>query len=90
MTAVIESSQNVTDSSLYLDGIPHDRFAALRAQPGIAWHPYGDDDSAGFWAVTRHRDIKEVSKNAETYSPPRSAIQISGILKPMLSRPAAR
>lgn len=56
---------NVTDSHLYLDGIPHERFRALRAEPGIAWHPYNDD---GFWAVTRHADIKEVSKNADVYS----------------------
>lgn len=56
---------NVTEGSLYLEGIPHDRFAALRAQPGIAWHPYGPD---GFWAVTRHGDVKEVSKNPDLYS----------------------
>ena len=61
---------NVTDSDLYLQGIPHDRFAELRAQPGIAWHPYGDpdDERAGFWAVTRHSDVKTVSKNPEIYS----------------------
>lgn len=56
---------NVTDGELYLRGIPHDRFAELRARPGIAWHPYGDD---GFWAVTRHVDIKQVSKNADIFS----------------------
>jgi len=59
------ADMNVTDSHLYLDGIPHERFRALRAEPGIAWHPYNDD---GFWAVTRHADIKEVSKNADVYS----------------------
>jgi cytochrome P450 len=68
MKTVVEAAPNVTDSNLYLNGIPHRRFAALRAQPGIAWHPYGDDDSAGFWAVTRHGDVKEVSKNAEVFS----------------------
>lgn len=56
---------NVTDSSLYVQGIPHDRFASLRAQPGIAWHPYEGD---GFWAVTRHRDVKYVSKNPDLFS----------------------
>jgi cytochrome P450 len=62
---VTQDPLNVTDSSLYLNGVPNARFAALRAQPGIAWHPYGGD---GFWAVTRHADIKEVSKNPEVYS----------------------
>lgn len=56
---------NVTESKLYLTGIPHERFSALRRQPGIAWHPYED---SGFWAVTRHGDVKEVSKNAAVYS----------------------
>jgi len=61
---------NVTDAHLYLNGIPHERFRALRAEPGIAWHAHGDpdDDKAGFWAVTRHADIKEVSKNPDVYS----------------------
>lgn len=59
------TSPNVTDPSLYLDGIPHDRFAELRAQPGIAWHDY---DDGGFWAVGRHADVKVVSKNADIYS----------------------
>jgi cholest-4-en-3-one 26-monooxygenase len=68
-SAVTDQPVNVTDSSLYLDGIPHDRFTALRAQPGIAWHPYGDGgDSTGFWAVTRHAEVKAVSKNADIYS----------------------
>lgn len=56
---------NVTDAQLYLDGIPHDRFAELRAMPGVAWHPYGDD---GFWAVTRHADVRHVSRNPEVFS----------------------
>jgi len=56
---------NVTDASLYLDGIPHERFTLLRGQPGIAWHPFAED---GFWAVTRHADVKEVSKNPDIYS----------------------
>ncbi len=56
---------NVTDAPLYLDGIPHERFAALRAMPGVAWHPYGDD---GFWAVTRHADVRHVSRNPEIFS----------------------
>ncbi len=56
---------NVTDASLYLNGIPYDRFEQMRNTPGLVWHPYGDD---GFWAVTRHSEIKEVSKNSEVFS----------------------
>jgi len=59
------TSPNVTDASLYLDGIPHERFAEMRATPGLMWHEYED---GGFWAVTRHADVKTVSKNAAIFS----------------------
>ena len=61
---------DVTTPSLYLDGIPHDRFAELREQPGLVWHPYDDERSSkpGFWAVTRHADVKEVSRLPEIFS----------------------
>ena len=56
---------NVTDDELYLNGIPHDRFAEMRATPGLLWHPYRD---GGFWAVTRHADVRHVSRNPEIFS----------------------
>ena len=56
---------DVTSSSVYADGVPYDTFAEMRATPGLVWHPYGDD---GFWAVTRHADIREVSRAPEIYS----------------------
>ena len=58
---------DVTTADLYLDGIPHERFAAMRQTPGLVWHPY-DGKGGGFWAVTRHADVKEVSKAPEIYS----------------------
>ncbi|MDE0115685.1 MAG: hypothetical protein OXT07_03575 [bacterium] len=36
---------NVTEPSLYLEGIPHDRFTQLRSIPGLAWHPYLEQTS---------------------------------------------
>ena len=55
----------VTAPGLYLDGIPHDRFAAMRATPGLTWHRY---DKSGFWAVTRHGDVRAVSRHPEVFS----------------------
>ena len=55
----------VTDPALYLEGIPHERFAAMRARPGLVWHPY---EGGGFWAVTRHADVREVSRTAQVFS----------------------
>ena len=56
---------DVTTPSLYLDGVPHDRFTAMREIPGIVWHPY---ESSGFWAVTRYDDVRTVSVTPEVYS----------------------
>ncbi len=59
------TSPNITDADLYLDGIPYDRFAEMRSTPGLVWHEYHD---GGFWAVTRHADVKVVSKNGSIFS----------------------
>lgn len=55
----------------------------MRETPGLVWHPYparaagvaeGDQErgrqgkGGGFWAVTRHADVKEMSKAPEIYS----------------------
>ena len=64
-SAAAVATPNVTEPSLYLQGIPHDRFAQLRAIPGLAWHPYED---GGFWAITRHAEARYVSRNPELFS----------------------
>ena len=64
MTAAADSPE-VTAPSLYLDGIPHDRFAAMRTAPGLTWHRY---EEGGFWAVSRHGDVRAVSRNPEVFS----------------------
>jgi len=56
---------DVTTAALYLSGVPHDRFTRMRSQPGLTWHPY---ESSGFWAVTRHGDVKEASKRSDVFS----------------------
>ena len=60
MTAI-----DIASPSLYLDGIPHERFTEIRETEGLTWHPYGD---SGFWAVTRHADVREVSRTPEIFS----------------------
>ena len=59
------AAPEVAAPDLYLDGIPHERFAAMRAAPGLAWHRYRD---SGFWAVTRHGDVRTVSRHPEAFS----------------------
>ncbi|MGW1738394.1 cytochrome P450 [Nocardia sp. NPDC001965] len=48
-------------------------FARLRAVEGLTWHTPPDslifaDPDPGFWAVTRYRDVVQVSRNPEIFS----------------------
>jgi cytochrome P450 len=56
----------------YVDGVPYETFARLRRDAPVAWvaEPAyaGFDGGPGFWAVTRHADIVEVSRHPEVYS----------------------
>ncbi len=70
---------DLADPALYDKGIPHDVFAELRAQPGLAWNAIGGDPDDGFWAVTRHADIVTVSRDTGTFSSAVGHIQIYDI-----------
>lgn len=47
--------------------VPHDQFAYLRENAPVFWHDVPDDDT-GFWAVTKYRDVKAISRDAQTWS----------------------
>src|SRR5579859_5927438 len=61
-----------TDPDLYVSRIPEEEFAVLRRSAPIWWNaqPRGASgfDDKGFWAVTKHADVLEVSRNSEVYS----------------------
>jgi cholest-4-en-3-one 26-monooxygenase len=47
-------------------GVPHDQFDRMRAEAPVCWHPEADD--TGFWALTKHADVKAVSHDSATFS----------------------
>jgi cytochrome P450 len=47
-------------------GQPHEQFRWLREHDPVHWH--AEPDGAGFWAVTRYHDVKEVGRDPQTYS----------------------
>lgn len=79
MTTVEHDSQHpfgpewdFTDPDVLAQGIPVEQFAYLRATAPVWWNeqpsgstPFNDD---GYWAVTRHEDIRAVSKNSDVWS----------------------
>lgn len=47
-------------------GIPNEQFRLLRREAPVFWHEH--PEAQGFWAVTKHDDIKYVSRNDDIFS----------------------
>ncbi len=47
-------------------GHPWDQYAWLRANAPVFWHE--ESDGPGFWAITKHEDIRTVSRQPGTFS----------------------
>ncbi len=63
---------DLTDSTLYSAGFPHDVFTALRREAPVKWQAFpagfpGDHDE-GFWVLSKHEDIQSVSRNPELFN----------------------
>ena len=48
------------------EGEPHDQFDRLRREAPVYWHPEADD--TGFWAITKHADVRHVSHHHDVFS----------------------
>ncbi len=57
---------DLTAHDTYTTGVPHATFARLRRTEPVSW--VDEADGSGFWAVTRYRDIIDVSRDVETYT----------------------
>ena len=47
-------------------GVPHDQFDRLRREAPVHWHPEPGD--TGFWAITKHADVRHISHEWQTFS----------------------
>lgn len=69
---MIPQDFDLTDPGLYEQRVPNEEFAQLRRSSPIWWNsqPRGTAgyDDEGFWAVTRHADVMEISRNSDVYS----------------------
>lgn len=50
----------------WADGVPLEAFARLRAGDPVHFHP--EPDGPGFYAVTKHADVRTISRDPATYS----------------------
>ncbi len=84
MTSLLPPDFDFTDPDLNLAGIPHEKFAALRRTAPIHWVEQvpearagmSEESGTGYWAVTKHADVLEVSKNSKVFSSRENAVII--------------
>ncbi len=57
---------DLVSPSSFAHGQPHDQFDWLREHDPVHWHPEPGGD--GFWAVTRHADVRTVGRDPAVFS----------------------
>ena len=62
-----------TDPDIYAERIPVEEFAELRASAPIWWNAQapgtgGGFHDGGFWAISKHKDVKEISRRNDVFS----------------------
>jgi len=58
------------DPDVLLNGIPVNEFAQLRKTAPVWWNEQSESifDDGGYWVISRHEDVKSISKNSELWS----------------------
>lgn len=63
---------DVTDPDIYAERVPVEEYAELRRAAPIWWNPQppeiGGFHDEGFWVVSKHADVKEVSRRSDVFS----------------------
>lgn len=57
---------DISSHDTYVAGFPHAVFQRLREEEPVSW--VEESDGTGFWAVTRHADVVEVSRDYPRFS----------------------
>ena len=65
-----------TDPDVLLKGIPVTEFAQLRKTAPVWWNEQRESifDDGGYWVISRHADIKEISRNGDLWSTNRKGV----------------
>lgn len=58
---------DITSHDTYVERIPHEVFARMRAENPVAWTEEADG-GRGFWSLTKYEDVLYASRHAELFS----------------------
>jgi cholest-4-en-3-one 26-monooxygenase len=59
----------------YVPGVPHDMFTRLRREAPVYWHE--EPGGPGFWVITKHADVRAMSRDWATFSSERGGTEIT-------------
>ncbi|HJQ03972.1 MAG TPA: cytochrome P450 [Nocardioides sp.] len=76
MSVVLPPGFDFTDPDVNWEAVPHEHFRALRQSAPVSWieqepgayDGFAPESRNGYWAVTRHADVCEVSRNSRDFS----------------------
>lgn len=58
---------DITSHDTYVERVPHEVFARMRAESPVAWTEEADG-GRGFWSLTKYEDVLFASRHAELFS----------------------
>jgi cholest-4-en-3-one 26-monooxygenase len=68
----LPSGFDFTDPDIYAERLPIEELAQMRKVAPIWWNEQPDGiggfDDGGYWVVTKHKDVKEVSRRSDVFS----------------------
>ncbi len=64
----------ILDPDTYVDGVPYDLPARLRAESAVTW--VAEPGGPGFWAMPRHTEVRHVLRSPQVFSLQLGATQI--------------
>ena len=67
---LLDPGFDFTDPDVLLQGIPVTEFAELRKTAPVWWNEQQESifDDGGYWVISRHEDIKSISRNSDLWS----------------------
>jgi cholest-4-en-3-one 26-monooxygenase len=70
VAALLPPGYDFTDPDVLLQGIPVNEFAQLRKTAPVWWNEQQESifDDGGYWVISRHEDIKAISRNGDLWS----------------------
>lgn len=70
VASLLPPGYDFTDPDVLLQGIPVNEFAQLRKTAPVWWNEQQESifDDGGYWVISRHEDIKAISRNGDLWS----------------------